>query len=207
MLRSKNKFSLKTNYPLILASNSEARKKILKKSGLKFKILPARLNENLIKKKLIGKPFSSICKKLAQEKSLIISKTHHDYYVIGVDQICVFGKKLLDKPLTKSKAINQLMMLAGKEHKQITGCCVSHKGKTIQTFYKIAVLKMRNLSKRQIKDYVNYDMPLNSCGAYKFESNGYLLFSEVQGDQYTIQGLPLFSLFNLLLKKNIISYE
>ena len=207
MLPSKNKFSLKTNYPLILASSSEVRKKILKKSGLRFKIIPAKLNETQIKKNLKGKPFNLICKKLAEEKSLIISKNYTDYFVIGVDQICVFEKKFLDKPLTKSKAVNQLMLLSGKEHKQITGCSLSYNGKIIQTFYKTAFLKMRSLSKRQIKDYVNYDMPLNSCGSYKFESKGYLLFSEVKGDQYIIQGIPLFSLFNLLLKKNIISYE
>ena len=207
MLPSKNKFSLKTNKPIILASNSAIRKKILRQSGLKFKTIPSELNEILIKMKLKGKPFSSISKILAQEKALRISKKFNSSFVIGADQICVFGKKKINKPLTKEKAVRQLMMLAGKEHKQITGCSICLNGRIMHTFYKTAVLKMRKLSKRQITDYVNYDMPLYSCGAYKFESRGFLLFSNVLGDQFTIQGLPIFSLFNFLLKKNIISYE
>ena len=207
MLPSKKNFSVKTNKPIILASNSSIRKKILRQSGLIFKTIPSDLNEKLIKKKLKGKPFSLISKKLAQEKALKISKKFYSSYIIGTDQICVLGNKLLSKPLTKAKAVSQLMMLAGKEHKQISGCSICLNGRIIHTFYKASVLKMRKLSKRKITDYVDYDMPLNSCGAYKFESKGYLLFSEVLGDQFTIQGLPLFSLFNFLLKKNIISYE
>jgi len=207
LLSSKNKFSLKTKQPIILASNSAIRKKILRQSGLKFKTIPSELNEILIIMKLKDKPFSLISKRLAQEKALKISKKFKGSFVIGADQICVFGKKLISKPLTKEKAVRQLMMLAGKEHKQITGCSICFNGRIMHTFYKAAVLKMRKLSKKQITDYVNYDMPFYSCGAYKFESRGFLLFSNVLGDQFTIQGLPIFSLFNFLLKKNIISYE
>ena len=66
---------------------------------------------------------------------------------------------------------------------------------------------MRNINKKQIKKYVDYDKPINSCGSYRFESKGYLLFSEVKGDQFTIQGMPIFHLFNFLIKRNIIKYE
>ena len=66
---------------------------------------------------------------------------------------------------------------------------------------------MRKINKKQITNYVNYDNPINSCGSYKFESKGYLLFSKVKGDQYTIQGMPIFDLFNFLIKRNIIKYE
>ena len=55
---------------------------------------------------------------------------------------------------------------------------------------------MRKINKKQIKNYVNYDNPINSCGSYKFESKGYLLFSKVMGDQFTIQGMPIYDLFN-----------
>ena len=75
------------------------------------------------------------------------------------------------------------------------------------SFFSMAKLRMRKLSRKEIQNYVEYDMPLYSCGAYKFESKGYLLFSEVIGDQFTIQGLPFFKLLDYLLNQKIISYE
>ena len=207
MLFSKNKFSLKTKKPLILASNSVIRKKILKGAGLEFKTIPSTVDEELIKKKFNGKSYNFISKKLAQAKALEISKRFNNFFVIGADQICVFKTKLLDKPLTKRNAIKQLTMLTGKEHKQISGFCVSYNDKIIFSSYEIAKLKMRNLSKKEIRSYVDFDSPLKSCGSYKFESKGYLLFSKIIGNHYTIQGLPILSLFNFLLKKNIIGYD
>jgi septum formation protein len=66
---------------------------------------------------------------------------------------------------------------------------------------------MRNINIKEIRKYVDYDNPINSCGSYKYESKGYLLFSEVKGNQFTIQGMPIFNLFNFLIKRNIITYE
>ena len=146
-------------------------------------------------------------KKLAQEKALAVSKKNFNNYVIGADQICVFKNKIIDKPLNKNNAINQLSMLSGHQHKQINGCSICLTGKVIYSFNSIAKLIMRSITKKQIKTYVDHDNPVYSCGAYKFESKGYLLFSKVEGDQFSIQGLPIFTLFNFLLKRNIISYE
>tara|TARA_Y100001970_G_scaffold282104_1_gene394264 strand:- start:2453 stop:3082 length:630 start_codon:yes stop_codon:yes gene_type:complete len=207
LLGNKNKFSIKTKFPIILASGSSIRKKILMQTGLKFKTVSSNLNESLIKKKLQGKNFSYICKKLSEEKALVVSKKFNNAYVIGSDQICIFERKLLDKPSTKEKAINQLVMLSGNEHSQISASSICFNGKIIYSFFEKSCLKMRTLSKNQIIDYINFDMPLNSCGSYKYESKGYLLFSKVRGNQFAIQGIPLFSLLNNMLKENIISYE
>ena len=207
MLKKKNNFSLRTKYPLILASNSMIRKKILKKSGLVFKTISSNIDEDSIKKKYNKKSYTFISKKISQEKALSVSNKNFDYYVIGADQICVFKDKIINKPYNKSNAINQLSMLAGNKHKQISGCSVCLNGKVIYSFNSISNLIMRNISKKQIKNYVDYDNPVNSCGSYKFESKGYLLFSKVEGDQFTIQGMPIFTLFNFFLKRNIISYE
>ncbi|MEC8100342.1 MAG: nucleoside triphosphate pyrophosphatase [Pseudomonadota bacterium] len=206
MLPNINRFTLQTKELIILASKSEVRKKILKQAGLKFKTVPAELDEDFHKKSLSNRSFSLISKKLAEEKALKVSKKYKESFVIGADQVCVFGKMLVNKPLTKSNAIKQLMILRGKKHKQVSGCCVCKQGKILYSFYKTAILTMRKLSKKQIEDYVNCDMPIYSCGSYKYESKGYLLFSDVVGDQFTIQGLPILSLFNYLLEKKIISY-
>ena len=93
MLSSKNKFSLKTINPIILASNSPVRKKILKETGLVFKTIPSRIDEEIIKKKFYGNSFGSISKRLAKEKALKISNKFRSSFVIGADQICVLEKK------------------------------------------------------------------------------------------------------------------
>tara|TARA_B100001248_G_C27396294_1_gene465808 strand:- start:781 stop:1404 length:624 start_codon:yes stop_codon:yes gene_type:complete len=207
LLSNKNKFSFKTNQPIILASGSLIRKKILKNTGLRFNVMSSNVDEELFKKKFKGKTLNFICKKLAELKAIKISQKYNNSYVIGADQICALEKKILAKPKTEERARNQLKMLSGKEHKQICGCSICYNGKLLHSFYNIAVLKMRNLSKKEIQDYIAHDMPLKSCGAYRFESKGYLLFSNVIGDQYTIQGLPIFTLLSYLFKKKIIEYE
>ena len=136
-----------------------------------------------------------------------VSKRYNNYYVIGVDQIFLFRNKILNKPLNKKNAIIQLTMLAGNEHRQISGCSICMNGKVVYSFSTTAKLKMRKINKKQITNYVDYDTPFNSCGSYKYESKGYLLFSKIIGDQFTIQGMPLLDLFNFLLKSNIIKYE
>ena len=207
MLSNKNKFLFKTNQPIILASKSLIRKKILKNTGLRFKVMSSNVDEELFKEEFKGKTLRFICKKLAELKAIEISKKYINSFVIGADQICALEKKILAKPKTEEKARNQLKMLSGKEHRQISGCSICYNGKLLHSFYSIAILKMRTLSKKEIQDYIAHDMPLKSCGAYRFESKGYLLFSNVIGDQYTIQGLPIFTLLNYLFKKKIIEYE
>ena len=207
MLEKKNKFSINTKHQFILASSSFVRKSILKNTGLAFKPVPSKINEDYIKIKFKHKPYTFISKKLAQEKAIIISKKYKNHYVIGADQVCVFKKKILNKPLNKKNAILQLNMLVGREHEQISGCSVCINGKVIYSFCCTAKLRMRKISKKQITNYVEYDNPINSCGSYKFESKGYLLFSKVIGDPFTIQGMPIFDLFNFLIKRNIIKYE
>ena len=207
MLEKKKKFSIKTKHPLILASSSIIRKSILKNAGLDFKTISSNINEGYIKKKFKDKPYTFISKKLSQMKAITISNKNYNCYVIGVDQICVFRKKILNKPLSKKNAILQLSMLAGYEHEQISGCSICINGKIIHSFCSRAKLTMRKINKQQIINYVDSDNPIHSCGSYKFESKGYLLFSKIKGDQFTIQGMPLFDLFNFLIEKNIIKYE
>ena len=207
MLEKKKKFSIKTKLPFILASGSQVRKKILEDTGLHFKTITSEIDEDFIKRKFKGRSYTFISKKLAQAKAIAVSRKYNNHHVIGADQICVYEKKILHKPLNKNNAIIQLSMLSGNEHKQISGCSVCWNGKVIYSFSCTAKLKMRKITKKQISNYVDIDNPINSCGSYKYESKGYLLFSKVIGDQFTIQGMPIFDLFNFLIKRNIIKYE
>lgn len=205
-MKKHNKFLLKANYPIILASQSEIRKKILTDTGLIFKQVSSGLNEKEVKKIFTYKRISNLSKKLAQEKAFLVSKKNYDSYVIGADQICSYKNKILSKPNNKKNAISQLMQINGGEHKQISSVCVCYQEKIVWSYTETVYLKMRKLSLSLIKLYINTDMPLKSCGSYKYEARGKYLFSKVKGSYDAILGLPLSPLLEILYKKKIIEY-
>ena len=205
-MSKKNKFILKANYPIVLASQSEIRKKILLDTGLVFKQVSSKLNEKEMSKSFKYKSVVNLSRKLAQEKALLVSKKNYNAYIIGADQICVHKKKILSKPKYKKNAIEQLIQLNGDEHKQISSVCLCYKEKVVWSYTETVYLRMRKLSVNLIKLYVDIDMPLNSCGAYKYESQGKYLFSEIKGSIDAILGLPLSPLLEILYKKKILEY-
>ena len=133
-MKKKKKFLLKANYPIILASQSEIRKKILTDTGLIFKQVSSGLNEKEISKSFTYKKVSTLSEKLAKEKALIVSKKNYDAYVIGADQICVYKNKILSKPKYKKNAIAQLMKLNEDEHKQISSVCLYYQEKLVWNY-------------------------------------------------------------------------
>ena len=187
-MKKHNKFLLKANYPIILASQSEIRKKILIDTGLIFKQVSSGLNEKEVKKTLKYKRITNLSKKLAQEKAFLVSKKNYDSYVIGADQICSYKNKILSKPNNKKNAISQLMQINGSEHKQISSVCVYYQQKIVWSYTETVFLKMRKLSLSLIKLYVDTDMPLKSCGSYKYEEKGKYLFSAVNGSYESLLG-------------------
>ena len=207
MTKSKSTTGIKPTKPLILASKSEAREKILQKSGIFFSIKPSSIDESKIKKKFKGIGFDKIVKKLAIKKASQIGKLYPETYVIGADQICSLGEEIFDKPKTLKNAMKQLSKLSGKTHKQHTAICLYHQKRIIWSQVEIATLTMHKLTKNEIIKYVKYDEPLNSCGSYKIESLGFHLFSKIEGSNDTIQGLPLIPLLQALKKHKIYSLE
>ena len=179
---------------------------MLKDTGLIFTQIKSEVNEKVVKKKFKGKNYCCLAKNLAEAKALNISKKKREAYVIGADQICVNQGKIYSKPKFKKKALEQLIELNGKTHKLISAISICYNSKIIWNYSEEVKLKMRKLSEKVLRDYVDLDLPLESCGSYKFESNGKYLFSKVVGDTSTILGLPLYPLLNTLYEKNVIAY-
>ena len=179
---------------------------MLKDAGLKFKKKAADINEIGLKRSFNFKTYHSLALMLAEAKAKKISLTYPKSYIIGADQICVFRNKVINKPGNKTKAIKQLMLLQGKQHDQISAFCLYFNNKLVAKGYDKTSLTMRKLSLCNIKNYIDEDIPLQSCGSYMFEKKGYLLFSEVKGNNETIKGLPLTNLLDILFKNNVISY-
>ena len=203
---NKTKSILKSNFPIILASNSESRLKILQETGIDFLQLKSNIDESLVKEKYKKKNANFIATKLAEAKALFISRENRKSYVIGADQICISKGKIFSKPKNKKKAIEQLSELNGKTHKLISAFSICYDNQVVYSYVEEVKLKMRKLSKKSIKDYVEIDLPISSCGSYRFEANGKYLFSDVVGNTSTILGLPILPLIKILFKKKIITY-
>ena len=203
---NKTKSILKSNFPIILASNSESRLKILQETGIDFIQLKSNIDESLFKEKYKKKNANFIATKLAEAKALFISRENIKSYVIGADQICISKGKIFSKPKNKKKAIEQLSELNGKTHKLISAFSICYDNHVVYSHVEEVKLKMRKLSKKSIKDYVDIDIPISSCGSYRFEANGKYLFSDVVGNTSTILGLPILPLIKILFKKKIITY-
>ena len=203
---NKTKSILKSNFPIILASNSESRLKILQETGIDFIQLKSNIDESLVKEKFKKKNANFIATKLAEAKALFISRENIKSYVIGADQICISKGKIFSKPKNKKKAIEQLSELNGKTHKLISAFSICYNNQVVYSYVEEVKLKMRKLSKKSIKDYVEIDLPISSCGSYRFEANGKYLFSDVVGNTSTILGLPILPLIKILFKKKIITY-
>ena len=183
-------------YKLILASSSEIRKQILTNHNVNFRAVKHIFDENIGKTNNNLKP-TELSLYLAEQKSLSLGSTHIDQIILGCDQVCVLEDTIFSKPNTLDQAITNLSLMSEKTHQLIGSYAFSINSKILFNETVTCTMTMKKLSIDQIKEYVNLDKPLKSCGSYMFEKNGYKLFSKVQGSLEAINGLP----FTYLSKK------
>jgi septum formation protein len=193
----KNK-SLTQPYPLILASTSKYRASLLNQLGWIFSTSAPEVNEDQFKSAIFSP--EEIAQKLSQLKAKAVYLKNEGSCVIGSDQICYFQGEILGKPLSVTKAVDQLEKIQGKSHHLITAVTIICPKKEI-TFFNETTLYMRPLSRDQIETYVHEDLPLDCAGSYKLESKGIKLFEKIEMTDHTsIIGLPLIQLTNSLLE-------
>ncbi|QDP73227.1 septum formation protein Maf [Legionella israelensis] len=190
--------------PLILASGSKIRNKLLQSTGLKFEITPSNCNEALIKQDFTSKNWTDLGYLLASHKAFEVSQRFPEHYIIAADQLCVMDNLLFDKPLDHFTAVNHLKQLQGKTHQQIACLCIVQKGKVLWQSHDISTLRMRTLNDRAIELYLKKEKPYHSCGAYQYETLGKWLFEDISGKEDTILGMPLMLLIKALLSLNIV---
>ncbi|WP_298622489.1 Maf family nucleotide pyrophosphatase [uncultured Legionella sp.] len=198
-------FKFLQHKPLILASGSSIRLKLLDTLGLDFLVIPSNVDEDAIKKIHQSDNHLDLGFALANSKALEVSKRYPEHYVIAADQLCVIGKKILDKPLNHQTAIEHLRLLSGKKHQQIACLCIAKDDKILWYHHEIANLTLHYLSEHTIEAYLQSEKPYQSCGAYQYESKGKWLFKEVDGNEDTILGLPLLPLANALLSLGVVT--
>lgn len=196
---------MKTLIPLILASGSSIRQSMLRGVGLTFSVVPSGVDEEIIKQQLKGAPIAERALALAKAKALSVSKDYPDHLTIGADQMCALDGEVIDKPGSYANAEAQLARLSGHTHQQISAVVLTRGDALVWSYVGTAHLTMRTLAPEEISAYTAADAPLQSCGAYKFESRGRHLFAGIEGDNDTIQGLPLVPLLAELHRLGAIS--
>jgi septum formation protein len=188
--------------PLILASASSSRQAILRQAGLRFEAIPAHVDEATLKEsaKAAGRAASDAAMALAELKAQRISQKLPAALVIGADQLLVCGEDWFDKPETLEAAALHLRRLSGRSHVLETAICVYRGGGPVWQFAAAPELTMRALSTEFIADYLALEgeAVCSSVGAYRLEALGSQLFSRIDGDFFTILGLPLLALLGYL---------
>ena len=193
---------------LVLASGSAARAAMLSSAGIAFTRDPANVDEEEVKASLRAEngPPERVAEKLAELKALHVSRRHEGALVIGADQMLECGGSLYDKPVDRDGARAHLVSLHGRTHHLITSAVVVQDGVRLWHHTERAALTMRPLSDSFIETYLAAvgDRALQSVGAYQLEGAGAQLFTRVEGDFFTILGLPLLPLFEFLRAHGVL---
>jgi septum formation protein len=194
------------NGPLVLASQSKARQTLLTNAGIRFDSEPAEIDERAIQ---AGSGLSApgdIAGLLAREKARFVSARRQGHYVIGADQTLALGMRIFNKPASRAQAADQLRALAGHVHELYAAVAVVRDGKILFEDVAIARMTMRRLGDGEIETYLNEAgaAVTSSVGAYQIEGLGVHLFDRIEGDHFTILGLPLLPLFAFLRSQHLL---
>jgi len=180
---------------IILASKSKVRKDILEKNNITCDVKPSNIDEDMVKESLLKEKASPeiISKNLAELKANKISSKNHEQFVLGADSVIDLEGELISKPQNRKEALLILKKLNGKEHHLISSVCISKNGSMIWNYTDKARLKMKEFTEEELTEYLSKitDSALYAYNVYQIEGEGRKLFSEINGDEDTIMGLPI----------------
>jgi septum formation protein len=185
---------------IILASGSAARRTLLQQAGVKCLAMPADVDEAALKASLPALEPAALALALAAAKAAAVSPSAPSALVIGADQLLVCEGRRFDKPRDHEEAVRHLRFLSGRTHTLVTAVCVLRAGETLWSDVAQARLTMRPLSDAFVDSYLAAEGAevLGSVGVYRLEGHGAQLFTQIEGDFFTILGLNLLPLLGFL---------
>lgn len=191
---------------LILASASAGRAAVLRAAGLHFRQQPAAIDERAIEAQAGFRGASALAERLAAEKARAVSMLNHEALVLGADQVMEVGGEILHKPVDRPAARAQLTHLRGQTHSLQSALALARAGEIIWQHVDNARLTMRTFSDAFLDAYIEAegDSLLSSVGSYRIEGRGVQLFSRIEGDHFTIIGLPLLPLLGYLRECGVL---
>lgn len=192
--------------PLILASTSTVRRHMLTNAGVPFQAEPSDVDEDVLKDRHRGVSPAELALLLARAKAEAVSARYPGAAVLGCDQVLELDGELFDKPADRDGARRHLQRLSGRTHRLIAAAVIVRDGATVWEIVDTATLAVRSLDETYIMHYLDRegDAVLSSVGAYRLEGLGAQLFERIDGDHFTILGLPLLPLLAQLRAMGII---
>lgn len=192
--------------PLVLASRSDIRGKILAAAGLRFEIRPSQINERAVEMESGIADAAAVARHLARAKAQAIASSLPGRLVLGADQTLACGAKRFAKPADRAEAAEQLRALRGCVHELHSALALVRDNEIIFACVDTARLAMRDFSDRFLNGYLDMagDAATRSVGGYQLEGIGIHLFERVEGDFFTILGLPLLPLLAFLRQNKFV---
>jgi septum formation protein len=193
-------------HPLILASQSRARQALLANAGINFEAVAAEIDERAVQQGSGLSAPGEIAALLAHEKALSVSARLSGRFVVGADQTLALGERLFSKPASRARAAEQLRALASRSHELHSAVAVARDGKILFADATVARMTMRRLGEAEIDAYLDAagEAVTSSVGAYQLEGLGVHLFERIEGDHFTILGLPLLQLLAFLRSERLL---
>ena len=193
--------------PLVLASKSDVRGKILAAAGLRFEIRPAQIDERAVEAQAGPLDAAAAARLLARKKAESVAASQAGRLVLGADQTLARGNKRFSKPANRAEAAEQLRDLRGRTHELNSALALVRDGAVLFEHVDSARLTTRNFSDAFLNDYLDMagGAALASVGGYQLEGVGVHLFERVDGDYFTILGLPLLPLLAFLREQGLIA--
>ncbi len=193
--------------PLVLASGSASRKALLAAAGVAFIADPAELDEDALMAQLAGEPAQAVAQRLAEEKALHVSRRHPGAVVLGGDSVIAFAGQHIGKCADMAAARALLLRLKGREHLLVSAAALARDGVLLWAHVSPCDMTMRDFSPQYLDDYLQAEGPaiLSSVGCYHYEGRGAQLFARVDGDYFSVLGLPLLPVLAALRQQGVLA--
>ena len=185
---------------LILASQSASRRAMLEAAGVPFMALPARIDERGLEARLGAAPPETVAGALAEAKALAVAALHPSRLVLGSDSLVVCDGRRFDKPASREEAAAHLRFFSGKVMQLVSAAALVRSETVLWRKAQLASLHVHALSESFIADYLDHEWPeVAGCvGVFRIEGRGVQLFDRIEGDHFTVLGMPLLAVLGAL---------